>query len=85
MGIELSLVARDDAGRLLSAVLKRVQSEIRHIGGFLVSENSENAALVVKVIVVDQRTPGSPIARFPARRVEDDEVALWIPHQRNET
>jgi hypothetical protein len=85
MGIELSLVARDDAGGLLSAVLKRVQSEIRHVGGFLMSENSENAALVVEVIVIDPGTPRGPIARLPARRVENDEVALWMPHQRKQT
>ena len=53
--VELLAVARDDAGRLLPAVLERVQAEVRHVGRLGVAEDAEDAALVVKVIVFVER------------------------------
>ena len=49
--VELLAVARDDAGRLLPAVLERVEPEISHVRGFGVAEDAENAALVVEMVV----------------------------------
>ncbi len=44
MGVELRAVARDDAGRLLPAMLQRVQAEIREVRRLGVTENAEDAA-----------------------------------------
>ncbi len=46
-------VGGGDAGRFLSAMLQRVEAEVGHFRGFGVAENSEHAAVIVKVIVFD--------------------------------
>ena len=46
-------IARSDARRFLSAMLQRVESEIGEFRRFFAAENAEDAALVVKVIVVE--------------------------------
>ena len=43
VGVELLAVARDDAGRLLPAVLERVQPEVRHVGRLGVPVDAEDA------------------------------------------
>ncbi len=42
--VEGESVGADDPRRFLPAVLQRVQSEVRDVGGFRVSENAEDAA-----------------------------------------
>jgi len=76
VGVELLRVARDDARRLLPAVLKRMKAEVRDVGGLGVIEDPEDAAFVVKAIVVVR--VGLPAAG-PARSrwwIEHDETAL---------
>ena len=53
MRVELLAVARDDAGRLLPAVLQRVQAEVRDVRGLGVPVDAEDAALVVEVVVFE--------------------------------
>jgi hypothetical protein len=75
--VELLAVARDDAGRLLSAVLERVEAEVREVGGLGVPEDAEDAARVVEVVVV-------LVARDTVRlvrRVEDDEATRSVGHR----
>src|SRR5580704_9320533 len=47
-GVEPGPVKRDDAGGLLAAVLKRVQSKGRNGGGFWMAENAEHAAFLAE-------------------------------------
>ena len=47
---ELVSVSRDNPGRLLSPVLQRIQSKVCQISGFFMAEDSEDGALVVKLI-----------------------------------
>ena len=44
------MVRRGDAGALLPAMLERVESEVRHVGGFGVTEDPEDAAFVLEFI-----------------------------------
>ena len=46
-------VARDDARRLLPAVLLGVEAEVGEVGRFRVAEDAEEAAAVVEPVVVD--------------------------------
>jgi len=46
-------VRGDDAGRLLASVLKGVEAEVGQVGRLRVSEDPENAALVVEPIVIE--------------------------------
>ena len=39
-----------DAGAFLTAVLQRVQTEIGHVRGLVVSEDPEDAALILELI-----------------------------------
>ena len=82
--VELLAVARDDAGRLLPAVLQRVQAEVGHVGRFGMVEDAEDAALVVKVVVL-QRGVGGLRTRLRQTRpgglwIEHDEAALAFDH-----
>ena len=43
-------VRRGDAGAFLSAVLQRVQAEIRHIGGFGMTEDAKDPAFVFELV-----------------------------------
>ena len=53
MSVELHAVVRHDAGRFLAAVLEGVEAE-RGVGGCLgMSEDPEDAALLLEVIVVE--------------------------------
>ena len=66
MRVELLAVARDDAGRLLPAVLQRVQAEVGHVRGLGVAEDAEDAALVVEVVVLQRsRSDGAPGGASP--------------------
>ena len=49
---ERRAVGRDDAGGFLTAMLQRVESQVGELRGFGVAENAEDAAVVVKVVVV---------------------------------
>src|SRR5438128_404019 len=51
VGVKFGAVARDDAGRFLAAVLERIEAEIDEFSGFGVAENSNDAAMVVEVVV----------------------------------
>ncbi len=42
--------ARDDAGALLPAVLERVEAEVREVGGLGMTEDPEDAALVLELV-----------------------------------
>ena len=77
--VELLAVGRDDAGRLLPAVLQRVQPEVGHVGGFGVVEDAEDAALVVEVVVLQALVAGCDrAAPHPPNGpgIEHDEAAL---------
>ena len=47
------VVGGDDAGRLLAAVLERVQAEVGEVGRLVVPEDAEDAALVVELVGQD--------------------------------
>src|SRR5262245_9440916 len=49
-------VGRGDSGALLAAVLQRVESEIRHVRGFGVAKDPEDAAFVVELVKHVQAT-----------------------------
>ncbi len=49
--VELLAVARDDARRLLAAVLERVQAEVREVRRLGVAVDAEDAALVAEMVV----------------------------------
>src|SRR5262249_52598715 len=51
--IEPDAVRGDDAGRLLAPVLQGMEAQVGQVGGLGVAEDSENAALIVKPIVVE--------------------------------
>jgi hypothetical protein len=69
MKMKLLTVARDDAGALLPAMLKRVKAEVREVRSFGVTVNSEDAALVAEMIVVDFGWKNFEMtARFQRRR-----------------
>ncbi len=90
--VERLAVGRDDARRLLPAVLQRVKAEVGHVGGFGVAEDAEDAAFVAEVVVLQElasrpwRGPGAPrrmrmrTTRHPGHRIEDDEAALAVGH-----
>jgi hypothetical protein len=50
--MELLAVGRDDARRLLPAMLKRVKAEVREVRRLDVTVDAEDAALVAKMVVV---------------------------------
>ena len=52
MGVEALAVARDDARRLLAAMLERVQAEVGDVRGLGVAVHRDDAALVVEAVVV---------------------------------
>jgi hypothetical protein len=55
---ELLAVKADDARRLLTPMLERVQAESRQGGGVRMAENAENAALFMqRVLVIGRRQP----------------------------
>ena len=51
--VQLCAIRRRNPRGLLPAMLQRVQAQIRHLRRFGVPENSEHAAMIVKVIVFD--------------------------------
>lgn len=51
--VELVAVVADDAGRLLAAVLERVQPQRREGAGVLVSEYAENTAFLVQFVRIE--------------------------------
>jgi len=53
--MELFAIARDDAGSFLAAMLKGIEAQICQIGRFFVSVNSEDGALVVKLVGSEHR------------------------------
>ena len=54
MSMELCAVIRDDARRFLAAMLQRVQAQSRQRAGFGVTENPEDTAFLVEMIVVER-------------------------------
>ncbi len=82
VGVELLAVARDDAGRLLAAMLERVKPEVRDVGGLGMAEDTEDAARVVEVVVVVQ--PCRRTSAWVPRRIENDDATLWVGHGRLE-
>ena len=53
VGEELMPVAGDDAGRLLTAMLERVQPQVGEVGRLAVAVDADHAALVVEPLVVE--------------------------------
>ena len=53
MGVELLAVEGDDAGRLLAAMLQRVQAERRQRRRIRMAEDAEDAAFLVQLVVVE--------------------------------
>src|SRR5690242_29164 len=51
VGVEFSAVARDNAGRLLAAMLERVKAKIGELGGFVVAVDPDDATVIVEVVV----------------------------------
>ena len=58
-------VARHDARRLLAAVLQRVEAHVGEVRGLRVAEDTEEAAVVVEVIVARAGDAGEATARGP--------------------
>ena len=54
MGVELLAVIGDDAGGFLAAMLQGVQAERRQRGRFRMPENAEDAAFLMRVVVVER-------------------------------
>ena len=54
MGWKLRPVEGDDSGGLLSPVLQRMQSERGMRGGFVIAENAEDGAFLVKLVVLER-------------------------------
>src|SRR5580698_10602659 len=52
--MNLQALGRRDARGFLPAVLQRIQTQVRHLRRFGVTENSEHAALIVKMIVFEE-------------------------------
>ena len=80
---ELLPVARDDAGRLLAAVLEGVEPEVGEVGGLGVAVDGEDAALVVEVVVAVVVVSMSRHATDGPGRggwVEDDEMTAGADH-----
>ena len=59
-GAHAFAVSRDDPGALLASMLERVKAEVREVCRFGMSEDPEDAALVLELVehVVVCRTPG---------------------------
>ena len=51
LGMEMGAVEADDAGRLLAAVLQRVQPQHRQGGCVIVAEDAEDAALFAQAVI----------------------------------
>ncbi len=51
--VQRRAIGRNDAGRLLAAVLECVEAKVGELGRFGVTENSRNAAMIVEMVVVD--------------------------------
>ena len=60
--VELRAVEGDDAGRLLAAMLERVQAEGGQGGGVRMAEDAEDAALLVELVVVGGSVVSSSIS-----------------------
>ena len=71
---ELLAVARDDTGRFLSAVLQRVEPEVRDVGRLGVAVDAEDAAFVVELVTLLFVGVARDERRERARRIENDEV-----------
>src|SRR5258706_2221453 len=54
--VDLTPVRRRDAGALLAAMLERVEAEVRHVGGFGVTEDAKDPAFFVKLALHAQAT-----------------------------
>ncbi len=65
--MQLHAIGRDDAGGFLAAMLQSVKAKIGELGGLFVTEDAEDAAVVVKVIVVEMECA---IHSFPKRVFE---------------
>ena len=50
--LQFRAVARDDAGGFLAAMLERVEAEIGEVGRLRMTEDAEDATVVVEVVVV---------------------------------
>jgi hypothetical protein len=66
LGDELAVIVGDDTGRLLTAVLQRMQTENGQRAGAGVPENAKNAALLMQRIgLVNGEWPGQPAHGLP--------------------
>ena len=53
MGVIIGAVEADDAGRFLAAVLQRMEAERDEAGGAVGAPDSENAAFLAQLVVVE--------------------------------
>ena len=53
LGVEVSAVEADDAGRLLAAMLERMQAERREGRSVGMAENAEHAAFLMQAVLVE--------------------------------
>jgi hypothetical protein len=60
LGVKLAAIVRDDAGRFLPAMLKRVQTKRRDRGCVGMIEDAEHAAFFAKPVITVARE-GQPI------------------------
>ena len=65
MGVIVGAVEADDAGRFLAAVLERVKAERDEAGGVFGAPDSENAALLAELVVVERVGRQHGCARIP--------------------
>ena len=60
---EMTIIVRDNAGTLLTAMLQRVQAEVGESGGVRVAPNAENTAFYRSTLPTGgykRQLPGSP-------------------------
>ena len=61
MRMKVAAIEGDDAGRLLAAMLQRVQAECRDGGGIRDVPDAEDTALLVELVVVGRRSHGHAV------------------------
>jgi len=72
MDVETPPVARDDAGAFLAPMLERVEAVIGEFGRVRMTENSEHAAIMFRVVLLHRRVKDM---QQPKRRASKREIA----------
>ena len=71
--VKLFPVVRDDAGRFLPSMLERVETQVREIGGLLVSVNAEHGTLLIEFV----RSNNGKIFSHRFRLSADPRLGVW--------